>query len=252
MQLSSLGAQNVVIPSDSIHNTTLFSNPNLEYLRLKGSLLSQGLKLEPNIIDFEDIKGGGQTLGKSNRISTPKKTITRTFRIRQEWDSVLQEEASRQGVSVNVLLNKILRKYSLYSRWNERNNDITLPQRTLKEILSTVPVESLAEAGAKSGALDAINIINAMGLKMNYESFAYLITEHFGGPNFARWFHCFHHTQGNKDIFHLQHDFGYGWSVYLEQYILALLGSMTDVNTKTRIYDYAITVEVILPKAKPI
>jgi len=191
-------------------------------------------------------------LSKSTRFDTRKKTITRTFRIRQEWDNVLQEEASRQGVSVNVLLNKILRKYSLYSRWDDRNSDITLPQRTLKEILSTVPVESLAEAGTRSGALDAINIVNAMGLKMDYDSFVYLITEHLGGPQFARWFHCFHHTQGNRDIFHLQHDFGHAWSVYLEQYLLAFLSSMTDADAKTRIYDYAVTLEVTLPKTKPI
>jgi hypothetical protein len=191
-------------------------------------------------------------LTKSNRFITHKKTITRTFRIRQEWDSVLQDEATRQGVSVNVLLNKILRKYSLYSRWTDRNNDITLPQRTLKEILTTIPVEILAEAGTRSGALDAINIVNTLGLKMDYDSFVYLITEHLGGPHFARWFQCFHHTQSNKDIFHLQHDFGHGWSVYLEQYILSFLGSMIDADAKTRIYDYAVTLEVTLPKAKPI
>ena len=189
---------------------------------------------------------------KSNRFAPRKKTITRTFRIRQEWDSVLQDEATRQGVSVNVLLNKILRKYSLYSRWTDRNNDITLPQRTLKEILTTIPVEILAEAGTRSGALDAINIVNTLGLKMDYDSFVYLITEHLGGPHFARWFQCFHHTQSNKDIFHLQHDFGHGWSVYLEQYILSFLGSMIDADAKTRIYDYAVTLEVTLPKAKPI
>ena len=188
-------------------------------------------------------------MSKSTRYDTRKKTITRTFRIRQEWDSVLQEEASRQGVSINVLLNKILRKYSLYSRWSDRNNDITLPQRTLKEILSTVQVESLAEAGTRSGALDAINIVNAMGLKIDYDSFVYLITEHLGGPQFARWFHCFHHTQGNKDIFHLQHDFGHGWSVYLEQYLLAFLSAMTDADAKTRIYAYAVTLEVTRPKS---
>ena len=191
-------------------------------------------------------------MSKSSRFETRKKTITRTFRIRQEWDSVLQEEASRQGVSVNVLLNKILRKYSLYSRWDDQNNDITLPQRTLKEILSTVSVESLAEAGTRSGTLDAINLVNAMGLKMDYDSFVYLITEHLGGPHFARWFHCFHHTQGNKDIFHLQHDFGHVWSVYLEQYLLAFLSSMTHADAKTRIYDYAVTLEVTRPKSLPI
>jgi hypothetical protein len=211
----------------------------------------KGLKLDSYNMMIKKMKGYS-SLTKSNRFATHKKTITRTFRIRQEWDSVLQDEAARQGISVNVLLNKILRKYSLYSRWNDRNNDITLPKRTLKEILTPVPVDILAEAGTRSGALDAINIVNAMGLKMNYDSFVYLITEHLGGPNFARWFHCFHHTQGNKDIFHLQHDFGRGWSIYIEQYLISFLGSIIDADAKTRIYDYAVTLEISIPKTKPI
>lgn len=189
-------------------------------------------------------------MSKVKRSDKRKQTITRTFRLRQEWDSVLQEEAARQGVSVNVLLNKILRKYSLYSRWNERNNDVSLSQQTLREILTTVQVERLAEAGTKSGALDAINIVNSMGLAMNYDSFIYLITEHLGGPDFASWFHCFHHTQGNNDIFHLQHDFGHGWSVHLEKYVLSFLHAMTDAEATTRIYDYAITLEVTRPRPK--
>jgi predicted DNA-binding ribbon-helix-helix protein len=187
-------------------------------------------------------------LGRGNRSSMRKKTVTRTFRIRNEWDSVLQEEAARQGVSVNVLLNKLLRKYSLYSRWSERKNYTSFPRQTLREILKTVQVDSLAEAGTKSGALDAVNIVNSMGLALNYESFIYLITEHLGGPHFARWFKCFHHTQGNKDIFHLQHDLGPEWSVFLEKYITSFLGSMTDKEATTRVYDYAVTLEVKHPK----
>ena len=191
-------------------------------------------------------------MSRVSRFGKSKKTITRTFRIREEWDSVLQEEAARQGVSVNVLLNKLLRKYSLYSRWSDRNNDTSFSPQTLREILKTVQVESLAEAGTKSGALDAINIVNSIGLTLDYDSFVYLITEHLGGPHFARWFQCFHHTQGNKDIFHLQHDFGHGWSVFLERYILSFLRSMTDTDAKTRIYDYAVTLEVTRPKTKSI
>jgi hypothetical protein len=191
-------------------------------------------------------------LSKVGGFDKRKRTITRTFRIRQEWDNVLQAEATRQGVSVNVLVNKILRKYSLYSRWNDRNSDASLPKRTLREILNASQIEELAEAGNRAGALDAINIVNSMGLTMSYDSFVYLVTEHLGGPNFARWFHCFHHTKGNKELFHLQHDFGHGWSVFLEKFILSFLQSMTDIEAKTRIYDYAVTLEVTRPKTKPI
>jgi hypothetical protein len=187
----------------------------------------------------------------SARSDKRKKTITRTFRLRQQWDTILQDEASRQGVSVNVLLNKILRKYSLYSRWTERNNDVTLSQPTLREILGTTQEEQLASAGTKTGALDAINLVNAMGMPMEYDTFVYLITEHLGGPNFARLFHCFHHTHGNKDIFHLQHDFGRKWSIFLEKYVRSFMHTITDAEAKTRTYDYAITLEVTKPRPKP-
>jgi hypothetical protein len=191
-------------------------------------------------------------LSKENRFDTRKKTITRTFRIRKEWDDILQEEAARQGVSVNVLLNKVLRKFSLYQRWADRNNDVNLPQQTLREILKTVSVESLAKAGSKSGASDVVNIVNDMGLMLDYDSFIYLIREHFGGPHFARWFQCFYHKQGNTDVLHLQHDLGPGWSVFLERYILAYLKSTTDTEVKTKVYDYAVTFKVIRPRSKPI
>ena len=189
-------------------------------------------------------------MSRVNRFGTRKKTITRTFRIRNEWDNVLQEEAAKQGVSVNILLNKLLRKYSLYSRWSDRKNDASFPRQTLQEILKTIQVESLAETGTKCGASDAVNIVNSMGLALNYESFVYLVTEHLGGPHFARWFQCFHHTQGNKDTFHLQHDLGSEWSVFLERYILSFLRSMTNTEATTRVYDYAVTLEVTRPKSK--
>lgn len=189
-------------------------------------------------------------MDKSPNPSNKKKTITRTFRIRKEWDNVLQEEAARQGVSVNVLLNKVLRKFSLYQRWADRNNDINMPQQTLREMLKTVPAKDLAEAGNTSGTSDAINIVNSMGLAVDYDSFVYLMREHFGGPHFARWFHCFYHNQGNTDVFHLQHDLGRGWSVYLEKYVLACLNYMTDTDAETRIYDYAVTFKITRPRSK--
>jgi hypothetical protein len=186
-----------------------------------------------------------------NSHSNKKKTITRTFRIRKEWDDVLQEEATRQGVSVNVLLNKVLRKFSLYQRWTDRNNDMNLPQQTLRQILKAVPAEDLAEAGNTSGVSDAINIVNSIGLPVDYDSFVYLMREHFGGPHFARWFHCFYHIQGNTDVFHLQHDLGREWSNYLEKYVLACLKYMADTDVETRVYDYAITFKITRPRLKP-
>ena len=182
--------------------------------------------------------------------SQKNKTITRTFRINWQWDKILMEEAEKQGISTSSLLNRILKKFSLYSRWTQRVNSINLSKNMLQKILDLVQIESLAEAGSKSGTLDPINIINTIGLPNDYDSFVYLLTEYFGGPYFAMWFSCFHHKGENKDIFHLQHDLGYGWSVYLEKYFQSFLKSILDTNVKTRIYEYALTLEVTHPKTK--
>jgi hypothetical protein len=208
--------------------------------------------LKSGVSYFWGSNGVVSTVSKASGFDKRKKTITRTFRIRQEWDNVLQEEATRQGVSVNVLVNKILRKYALYSRWNDRNNDTSLPKRTLHKIINTCQVEELAEAGTRSGALDAMNLVNAMGLKLDYDSFVYLVTEHLGGPHFARWFQCFYHPQESTDLFHVQHDFGHAWSVFLESFLLSFLRSMTGMDAKTRIYDYAVTLKVTHPKTKAV
>jgi len=158
---------------------------------------------------------------------TPRhKTITRTFRIRAEWDHILQEEAERQGISVNVLVNLILRKYALFDRWARGYNVITLTQRTFREIIDNIPVEKLALAGEKSGSSDAQNILDLTGLPQNYHSFVYLVSEHFGNSDWSMWFNCYRHSHENNDIFHLQHNLGPGWSTYLQKYLLSFLKSL--------------------------
>jgi hypothetical protein len=147
-------------------------------------------------------------------------------------------------VSINVLVNKILRRYSLFSRWIDRNSDIIFPQRNFREIINEVPSEKLAEIATNSGAPAVMDILNMIGCESNYDSFTYLLTQHYGGPNYARWFQCFHSTQGAKDIFHLQHGLGRGWSVYLDSYFLASLKSLNKVDAETKVYDYAVTLKV--------
>lgn len=194
---------------------------------------------------YKNIVSGGYLARKAvSRSGKSKKTITRTFRIRKQWDDVLQKEAERQGVSVNVLMNKILRKYSLFSRWINRNSDIILPQRNLREIIKAVPIEKMAEIATNSGASSVNDVLSMIGREANYDSFAYLLTDHLGGPNFARWFHCFHNTQGTKDVFHLQHNLSRGWSSYLDNYIRAFLKFIEKVDAETKVYDYAVTLMV--------
>lgn len=176
-----------------------------------------------------------------------QKTVTRTFRIRAEWDNILQEEAERQGISVNVLVNLILRKYALFDKWARNYNVISLTQRTFRELIDEVPLEKLGLVGEKSGPSDAHNILNLIGLPQNYDSFVHLVSEHFGGSDLAMWFNCYRHSHENHDVFHLQHNLGPGWSMYLQKYLLSFLKSLK-IDGEARVYDYAVNLKVSKPR----
>jgi hypothetical protein len=174
---------------------------------------------------------------------TRQKTVTRTFRIRAEWDKILQNEAERRGISVNVLVNLILRKYVLFDVWARNYNVINITQRTFHEIIDQIPLDKLVSVGEKSGSSDVQNMLDLMGLRQNYDSFAQLMSEHFGGPDFAMWFDCHRHSHENHDIFHLQHNLGPKWSVFLKNYLLSYLRTIK-LEGEAKIYDYAVNLKV--------
>jgi hypothetical protein len=185
-----------------------------------------------------------KTSNESRRASGKKQaTVTRTFRIRAEYDDFLRNEAERQGVSVNVYLNLILRKRASFDCLSRGYNVISLTKQAFRQILEYISLEHLAHGGEKSGAKDCQNILDIIGIPSNYDSFKYLVTRHFGSPDGAMWFTCYHHFHKNSDVFHLQHDLGRGWSVYLQNYFLSYLKTLK-IDCETKVYDYAVNIRV--------
>ena len=177
------------------------------------------------------------------KVSDKRKAVTRTFRIRAEWDDFLRSEAERRGISVNVLMNLILRRSASFDKLARGYNVISLTKRAFREVIKGIPVEHLALAGEKTGANDIQNILDIIGIPSNYDSFDYLVTRHFGGSDNAMWFSCYRHFHKNVDVFHLQHDLGRGWSVYLQNYFLSYLKTLK-IDCKFRVYDYAVNIRV--------
>jgi predicted DNA-binding protein YlxM (UPF0122 family) len=180
--------------------------------------------------------------------SNRKKTITRTFRIKDDWDMILSEEAERQNISVNALIDKILRSYALFNRYADRLKILNLPDRILRAAIQFLPDERVVEEAENFGNLDAVDFFHSLGYPREYETFVYLVREHFGGPEFARWYQCFHHSMETQDLFHLQHTLGRKWSVFVDTYLRTILKTITNTKVESRIYDYAVTLKVSRPQ----
>lgn len=179
-----------------------------------------------------------------------KKTITRTFRINVNYDYILQEEAERQKISVNLLLNKILREFTLYGRFTDRIQNLSIPNRTLKEFIQDTPEDIIVSKAEKFASLDTVDFFNIMGYSRDYETFIDLIKEHFGSTKFAKWFLCFHHSHRTQDLFHLQHNLGRKWSVFIDSYFQTILNQIIHTKVESTIYDFAVTLKVSRPLSR--
>jgi len=79
------------------------------------------------------------------------KTVAKSFRVNEKALAALQEEAARQSVSVNTLVNQLLLDNSEFGRFLQRVNALRLSRKTFGEILSMVSEDSLARAGVAAG-----------------------------------------------------------------------------------------------------
>jgi hypothetical protein len=177
-----------------------------------------------------------------------KKTITRTFRIKNEYNLILQQEADRRNISTNHLMDKILREFTLFGRFSDRMDFLNLPNRTFKEIFKHVPAEVLSKKAKELATFDGIDFFNLLGYPKDYQTFTHLIREHFGSSNYFKWFQCFYRQKGIYDVFHLQHHNGRKWSIFIDQYLRTILNLIIKTRVESRIYDYAITLKISKPK----
>src|SRR5207245_3380921 len=95
------------------------------------------------------------------------KTIAKSFRVNEKALGALQEEAARQSVSVNTLVNQLLLDYSEFGRFLQRVNALRLSRKTFGEILGMVSEDSLAKAGIAAGKGAPVALVASEWGKVN-------------------------------------------------------------------------------------
>lgn len=186
----------------------------------------------------------------------PKKTRSVTFRIDSSVVDELQHEADRKEVSLNVLANQVLKRYSEWDRFEERLGMMPVP----KIILSTL-IEKAIEVAKKSGiknidpyrdeiikqAADvAFNILkdSVLYMKKNYNLWTVLsmLQEYMkvSGIN------ADHVIQGRKHIFVIKHELGENWSLFTQELLKMIFERLAKVRIETNITPNTTKAEVIL------
>ncbi len=161
------------------------------------------------------------------------KSTTRTIRIDQGYDDIIKYEAEKNGVSVNTLMEQIVRKYVLSYRFYENMSAISISQPTMLGLLELMDLEELLDAAKELGKERPIELMVKRGLSITYDTAIWYISNL--GEN-SGWFRSTLHVLQDKDMIHLSHPFGKKWSHFLKAYYVSFFSEHVEVTPEADVF----------------
>ncbi|HLC10996.1 MAG TPA: hypothetical protein VJL56_04030 [Candidatus Bathyarchaeia archaeon] len=159
------------------------------------------------------------------------KTVAKSFRVNEKALGALQEEAARQSVSVNTLVNQLLLDYSEFGRFLQRVNALRLSRKTFGEILGMASEDSLAKAGAAAGKSAPVALIASKWGKVTVNTVIEYIHDLSA---YANLFEYYEKNENERWTITLMHELGPKWSAFLANYIgEAFVAAGVQPKTKT-------------------
>lgn len=172
------------------------------------------------------------------------RTIGRSFRIKEQLLEILEEEAKKEGISPNALMNRILQGYCQFYRHENNFPIVILAQPTLYSMINACSTEDVRNIGVESGRR-TLDLMKTLGLRVNGENVIYVIESILG--QYGKYFIYTHHIQDNKDVFHLRHNYGEKWSTYVAEVISGLFENLGK-KIEIEFLESALTVKAPLDK----
>lgn len=138
------------------------------------------------------------------------KTTTFTCRIEQGVLQLLEKESEDRGISLNTLMNIVLRNYVEWDFYEPKVGMIPMAKPVVSSLFDMMSEEEISELATNFGKNMIKDITLFMKMKLDYDTFLIWLE-----TRMKRSFIEFNHTK-EKEVFIyvLKHDLGYNWSLY--------------------------------------
>jgi hypothetical protein len=147
-----------------------------------------------------------------------KKTSTFTSRIEENILKTLEKESENQEISLNTLINKILRKYVEWDLHEPKVGMIPMAKPVISTLFDMMEEDEITELAVNFGKNIIKDISLFMKIKLDPLSFIMWLE-----TRMKRSIVEFNYTSENDVyIYVLKHDLGYNWSLYHKQLLEAI------------------------------
>lgn len=160
--------------------------------------------------------------------SSVRKTVTMTFRIDESIMNKLRNESEQREVSLNTLVNQILKRFVEWGVFENKVGIIPMPKPIVVELFENMSEDEIIDMAKRVGK----NVVKDIALFMKHE---------INVDSFLEWFETrmkvssleISHKKNNQHSYIMKHDLGKNWSLYhkalLESIFNDMLGKHIDI-----------------------
>jgi uncharacterized protein (UPF0216 family) len=194
--------------------------------------------------------------------SDQSKKLTRsiTFRLDSKVIDEMQREADQSEISLNVLVNQTLKKYTEWGRYENKIGMMPVPKLMLSslidraieiaketEILNDTNIEPYRDQVIKEAANTAYDLMKdaVLFMKKDYNLWTVLsVLQEYMKVSGINSDHRI--ESGRKHVFVIKHELGQNWSLFTKELLTQIFESLAQVRAEFRITPNTTTAEVIL------
>ncbi|MEJ2114161.1 MAG: hypothetical protein P8X62_10890 [Flavobacteriaceae bacterium] len=170
--------------------------------------------------------------------------VIRTIRTSNENDEIIREEAKKQGVSMNSLINQIIEKYVTTYRLIESFPCLIIPCEMVKGWLDGMAEDFIFGEGAIAGSFVPKHGLFLNKMTPNLENVLFAMEKRVG--QHSNWFQLQRYKANGKLNLLLRHNLGKKWSIFLNAYYTTLFEELLKIKVETEVGEKSL--EIIIPE----
>ena len=188
----------------------------------------------------------------------PKKSQSITFRLDSHTIDELQREADQNQISLNVLVNQALKRYSDWDRYENRVGMMPVPKAMLTSLIDKA-VDMAKKNGVKEedigpfrdqmikqAAEVAFNILKDAVLFMKKQYNLWVVLAVLQEYMKVSGINSDHRIEGRKHVFVIQHELGENWSLFTKELLKLIFENLAEARAEINITANMTIAEVIL------
>ncbi|HEY7081707.1 MAG TPA: hypothetical protein VH500_18595, partial [Nitrososphaeraceae archaeon] len=196
----------------------------------------------------------------TNSDQSKKPTRSVSFRLDSKVIDEMQKEANQNEISLNVLVNQTLKKYTEWGRYENKIGMMPVPKLMLSSLidraieiatknglLTDTTLDSYRDQIIKEAASTAYNLMKdaVLFMKKDYNLWTVLsVLQEYMKVSGINSDHQI--ESGRKHVFVIKHELGQNWSLFTKELLTQIFGSLAQVRAEFRITPNTTTAEVIL------